>query len=50
MSRRELTVHGWVYKFESGQVFAYDPAAHEFVQLDRGLNKPSDKALSLPAI
>ena len=34
MSRRELKVHGWVYKFEAGQVFAYDPAAGQFERLD----------------
>ncbi len=25
LARGELTLHGWVYKFETGQVFAYDP-------------------------
>lgn len=50
MARRELKVHGWVYKFESGQVFAYDPAAHQYVHLERGLATPSEKALSMPAI
>lgn len=35
LSRRELTLHGWVYKFETGQVFSYDPAAGQFVSLDR---------------
>ncbi|MEO6443962.1 MAG: carbonic anhydrase [Gemmatimonadaceae bacterium] len=26
-----LTLHGWVYKLESGQVFAYDPRMRQFV-------------------
>jgi carbonic anhydrase len=50
MSRRELTLHGWVYKFETGQVFSYNPAAHEFVRMDRGLKQPSERSLSMPAI
>jgi carbonic anhydrase len=33
ISRKELQVHGWVYKFESGQVFAYDPEQGQFESL-----------------
>jgi carbonic anhydrase len=29
----ELSLHGWVYKFETGEVFAYDPARGQFVSL-----------------
>lgn len=28
-----LHLHGWVYKIETGEVFAYDPAAGQFVPL-----------------
>jgi len=28
-----LGVHGWVYKFETGEIFAYDVDAHEFLPL-----------------
>ncbi len=28
-----LRLHGWVYKIETGQVFAFDPAAGQFVPL-----------------
>ena len=38
MARRELKVYGWVYKFEAGQVFAYDPGIGQFVCVDSGLN------------
>ncbi len=31
VARRELNLHGWVYKFETGQVFAYDPSQGQFV-------------------
>jgi carbonic anhydrase len=31
----ELRLHGWVYKMETGQVFAYDPATGQFTPLIR---------------
>lgn len=31
----ELKLHGWVYKIETGQVFAYDPEAGQFVPVVR---------------
>jgi carbonic anhydrase len=34
MNRKELQVHGWVYKFETGQVFAYDPEQGQFNSID----------------
>ena len=30
MERKVLTLHGWVYQFETGQVFAYDPEREQF--------------------
>lgn len=33
ISRRSLKLHGWVYKFETGQVFAYDAQQHQFAPL-----------------
>lgn len=33
LSRQELTLHGWVYKFETGQVFAYNPEEGQFQTL-----------------
>jgi carbonic anhydrase len=30
MGRKEIQVHGWVYKFETGQVFAFDPEKGQF--------------------
>lgn len=35
LSRGELKLHGWVYKFETGNVFAYDPESSQFVSLDQ---------------
>lgn len=39
----EIKLHGWVYKMETGQVFAYDPASGQFLPVVRG------EGASLPA-
>jgi carbonic anhydrase len=33
LARDKLKLHGWVYKIETGQVFAYDPARGQFLPL-----------------
>ena len=33
LGRGELKLHGWVYKFESGQVFSYDAEEGQFSQV-----------------
>ncbi|MFN3648716.1 MAG: carbonic anhydrase [Armatimonadota bacterium] len=33
LSRGELNLHAWVYKIETGEVFAYDPAQEQFLPL-----------------
>jgi len=33
VSRGELNLHGWVYKIDSGDVFAYSPAEGQFLPL-----------------
>ena len=33
LDRGALNLHGWVYKFETGEVFAYDPAEGQFLSL-----------------
>lgn len=35
LGRRQLKLHGWVYKFETGQVFAYDPRVGQFESVDQ---------------
>ena len=57
VARRDLNLHGWVYKFETGQVFAFDPSANEFLPVrkdDEGENKggrvtPADPTRTLHA-
>jgi carbonic anhydrase len=34
MGRGELHLHGWVYKIETGEVFAYDDTTGQFVSVD----------------
>jgi carbonic anhydrase len=34
VGRGALHVHGWVYKFETGQVFMYDPEHGQFTSVD----------------
>jgi carbonic anhydrase len=34
LARREIRLHGWVYKFETGQVFAYNAESGQFESLD----------------
>ena len=33
LSRGDLKLHGWFYKFETGEVFAYNPAEQQFAGL-----------------
>jgi carbonic anhydrase len=33
LARGDLKLHGWVYKIETGEVFAYDPGQGQFVPL-----------------
>ncbi len=34
LSRRAINLHGWVYKFETGQVFGYHPLEGQFVPIE----------------
>ena len=35
LGRGELNLHGWVYKFETGQVFAYDAEQGQYLSMDK---------------
>ncbi len=48
LGRKEINLHGWVYKFETGQVFSYSPKSNEFQSLGRSV--PERKQLHTPAI
>jgi carbonic anhydrase len=34
LARKQLKLHGWVYKFETGQVFSYNPESGQFESLE----------------
>ncbi|MEW4486547.1 carbonic anhydrase [Thalassoglobus sp. JC818] len=50
LSRGDLKLHGWVYKFETGEVFTYDPSKNEFVGLGEATNLLAEESRSLPPI
>jgi carbonic anhydrase len=50
MMRGDVKIHGWVYKFETGQVFAYDPAQGQFLTIEEAFADPGDMHVHLPAI
>jgi carbonic anhydrase len=47
LARKQLNLHGWVYKFETGEVFTYDPDSGQFVPLDQPARRAEQ---CLPAI
>lgn len=40
LAREKLKLHGWVYKIETGEIFAYDPDRGQFVSLADVRPKP----------
>lgn len=49
LARRTLSLHAWVYKLESGQVFTFDPETHQFLSLGRSNLPPASAAAGLRA-
>jgi carbonic anhydrase len=50
VGRGDLKLHGWVYKFETGEVFAYSPEQQQFVRVEDLENVPQAVVSStLPA-
>ncbi|WP_169973844.1 carbonic anhydrase [Tautonia rosea] len=35
LMRGEVNLHGWVYRFETGELSAYDPEANHFVEVEK---------------
>lgn len=48
LGRKEINLHAWVYKFETGQVFAYDPDQAQYIPIE-GMLAPASRK-ELPAI
>lgn len=43
--RGDLHLHGWVYKIETGEVFAYDTSSGQFISLAHYQYQPSEEAV-----
>jgi carbonic anhydrase len=50
MSRRELKLHGWVYEFETGEVFAFNPEKQQFLPIHDIPVPPNTADRALPPI
>jgi carbonic anhydrase len=50
LGRDALNVHGWVYKFETGQVFGYDPQQGQFVPIEGAAFTAPEVTRKLPPI
>jgi carbonic anhydrase len=48
LGRKELTLHAWVYKFETGQVFDYLPEREQYLPIEGKIGPAADS--NLPAI
>jgi carbonic anhydrase len=50
VARQDLKLHGWVYKFESGQVFSFCPEREQFVPLEEAEYTTTEVTAALPSI
>jgi len=49
MAKGSLTLHGWIYEIESGQILAYDPQVSHFVPITSGAALPTLTARPMAA-
>ena len=50
LGRKELKLHGWVYEFETGRVFAFDPDHGQFLELTDVSHPATEPDRTLPPI
>lgn len=50
LGRGELILHGWVYKFETGEVFDFDPEQNQFLPIKDIIQPTATVNRSLPPI
>jgi carbonic anhydrase len=50
ISRGTLKLHAWTYKFETGEVFCYDPQDGQYVALEQVSGRPIGMQARMPAI
>lgn len=46
LARKQVALHGWVYKIETGEVFAYDPSAGQFKLISEVHGTPDETPLN----
>jgi carbonic anhydrase len=50
LSRHALKIHGWVYKFETGSVFCFNPEESQFLPLSEAKARSEQVTEKLPSI
>lgn len=50
VGRGELKLHGWVYKFETGEVFSFDPDKNAFLPIESASQPVAESGRTLPPI
>jgi carbonic anhydrase len=50
LSRGQLKLHGWVYKFETGEVFAFNPDKGQFLALEKNVTPAVESLVGAPRI
>ena len=50
LSRGQLKLHGWVYKFETGEVFAFNPDRSQFLALEKNVTPAVESLVGAPRI
>ncbi len=50
LGRKELKLHGWVYEFETGLVFAFDPDHRQFLELTEVSPAATEPDRTLPPV
>ncbi len=50
LGRDELKLQGWVYKFETGQVFGFDADQRQYLPVEQAVARPEKVSAQLPAI
>jgi carbonic anhydrase len=50
LSRGEVKLHGWVYKFETGEVFAFNPDKGQFLSLEKNVVPAVESLVGAPRI
>ncbi len=50
LSRGQVKLHGWVYKFETGEVFAFNPDRGQFLALEKNVPPAVESLVGAPRI